>query len=314
MTTKIILAAPFLAAMAFVCQPAMSEDTAVDHATNDAERAVNDAGNELENTADRAAEGLDAAGESADDAARDASDIARDDAAPDDAALDDAQPAAARDDAAAGDDAAAAGEDAVEAAAREGDKDKQFAMKAATMNSFEIAAGQLATEKAKDEQIKQFGQMMVDAHTQANERLAEIAQSKQWQIPSQLRPVQQAMLNELQKLKGKEFDRAYIYGQVAGHVKSALKFRDAKKECQDPELKAYAAETLPKIRQHLQQAQRIAGARDVLTDAGDEGALDGAAQPAAGQDPAGGAGEVQDPASQQQDSPDQAQPDAAGQQ
>jgi putative membrane protein len=149
--------------------------------------------------------------------------------------------------------------------ANAGSKDQKCAIKIADANNFEIQAGQLAQQKAQSDEIKQFAKMMVDDHTQAQQQLQQIAQQKGWQFSQQLMPVHRAMLEELNKLDGQEFEKAYLYGQVAGHTKVALGLRDAKTELQDAELRQYAATIFPKVQQHLQHAQRLANADEAIT-------------------------------------------------
>src|SRR3954470_17871381 len=173
----------------------------------------------------------------------------------------------------AADRAGQAASDAVDSAARvagaheQGDasKDQKCAMKIADVNQFEIQAGQLAQQKAQSDEIKQFAKMMVDDHTKAQQQLQQLGQQKGWQFSQQLMPVHQAMLSELNKLDGQEFERAYLYGQVAGHTKTALKLRDDKNELQDPELRQSAATILPKVQMHLQHGQRLANADEAIT-------------------------------------------------
>jgi putative membrane protein len=236
-----MFAAPFVAAVTFVCQPMLAEDKPTNQVANQADRAADTAGR----SADRAGQ-----------AAGDATNAAR----------------------AGANDAAAQ-----LAGARQGNMDQKFATKISDMNNFEIQSGRLAQEKAQRDEIKQFAKTTIDDHTQAQQQLQQIAQKKNMQLSQQLMPVHQAMLDELSKLDGQEFERAYLYGQVAGHTKSALKLRDAKNELQDPELKQYAATILPKVQQHLQHSQRLANADEAIT-AGARIGGDRSGQDAAGQD------------------------------
>jgi len=214
MRKKVLLAAPLLAAMTFVCQPTFAQDRAAQP-----DRAL-----------DRAGTAADRAGQAESDAVDSA-----------------ARVAGAREEANAG------------------NKDQKCAAKLADVNNFEIQAGQLAQEKAQSDEIKQFAKMMVDDHTKAQQQLQQIAQQKGWQFSQQLMPVHRAMLDELNKLDGQEFERAYLYGQVAGHTKVALGLRDGKTEFQDPNLRQYAATIFPKVQQHLQHAQRLANADEAIT-------------------------------------------------
>ena len=228
MRKQMMLAAPFLAATVFVCQPAMSQETAADRAANEAGRALDSAGNEVNRAAD-------AAGGAAQQAAGSA----------------EAQVAGARQPSAA--------------AMKNMSPDQKFAMKSADMNNFEIQAGQLAAEKAQSDEIKQLAQMTVADHTQAQQKLMQVMQKQNMQPSRELMPVHQAMLSELQQMDGKDFEKAYLYGQVAGHVKAVLMIRDATTEVQDPALKEYATMALPKVQQHLAHAQKIARADEAMT-------------------------------------------------
>src|SRR5687767_7799673 len=74
MKKQMMFAAPIVAAMTFVCQPAFGADTpgstTVDRAANDAGRAIDQAGNEVNRAADRAGTSVDAAARDASDAAQ----------------------------------------------------------------------------------------------------------------------------------------------------------------------------------------------------------------------------------------------------
>jgi putative membrane protein len=146
---------------------------------------------------------------------------------------------------------------------REGQQnmDQEFVKHAMMANQFEIQAGQLAEQRAEDQNIKQFAQMLVKDHQQNQQQLQQAAQGIQQGSQSQenqLGPVHQAMLQELQKKQGRQFDRAFLYGNVAGHTKAVLMFRDAAQELQNPQLKQYAQQTLLALRKHLEEAQRLA--------------------------------------------------------
>jgi putative membrane protein len=142
--------------------------------------------------------------------------------------------------------------------------DQHFAREAAQSNLFEIQAGQLAQERAQSPDVKQFAQTLVRDHQQANQKLQQIAQSKGIDIPRELDEVHQAKLQQMQKLQGKHFEKHFVYGQLAGHVMAVLIFRDASQELQDNDLKQFAAQTLPKLQQHLQMAQRLAGWNEAM--------------------------------------------------
>jgi len=136
--------------------------------------------------------------------------------------------------------------------------DQKFVEFASTNDQFEIQAAQLAEQQASDDQVKQAAKMIRQDHEQSSKQLQQIAQQAGIQVSQQLKPHQQAMLQELKQMQGEEFDKAFTYGNVAGHTKAILKFRDASKQAQNPQLKQFAQQALPKLQQHLQHAQKMA--------------------------------------------------------
>src|SRR5438552_16844085 len=56
--------------------------------------------------------------------------------------------------------------------------DRHFIKEAADGGLAEVELGQLAVEKASSDEVKKFGQRMVDDHGKANEQLKQIATSK----------------------------------------------------------------------------------------------------------------------------------------
>lgn len=136
--------------------------------------------------------------------------------------------------------------------------DHHFVMDVATVNTAEVELGKLATDKASNDQVKKFGQRMVDDHTKAGDELKTLAQQKNITLPTDLDAKHKAVRDRLTKLSGEGFDRAYMQEMVSGHRQAVMKFRTAAKSGKDPEIKEWAAKTLPTIEEHLKQAQGIA--------------------------------------------------------
>ena len=59
------------------------------------------------------------------------------------------------------------------------------------------------------------------------------------------------------KLSGAEFDRAYMDAMVMGHQTVAKNMMTEANSGTDPQLKAFAAKTLPTVQMHLKMAQDI---------------------------------------------------------
>lgn len=133
--------------------------------------------------------------------------------------------------------------------------DQKFVMDAAKGGMAEVELGKLATEKASSAEVKSFGQRMVDDHTKASDELKTLAQSKNITLPTEIDAKEKALRDRLAKLSGEAFDRAYMTAMLDDHRKDANEFRMESRAGKDPEVKAWAAKTLPTLQEHLKMAQ-----------------------------------------------------------
>ena len=73
-------------------------------------------------------------------------------------------------------------------------------------------------------------------------------------LPQQLDQKHQQTHDRLAKLRGAEFDRAYMRDMVADHDKDVKEFRQQAQTASDPDIKAFAQQTLPTIEEHDKMA------------------------------------------------------------
>src|SRR5947199_6279406 len=102
--------------------------------------------------------------------------------------------------------------------------DKTFVKKAAEGGLAEVELVQLATQKASSDDVKKFGQRMVDDHGKANDQLKQIASSKGVDLPSEPSPKNKATKDRLSKLSGQQFDKAYMTDMLQDHKKDVAAF------------------------------------------------------------------------------------------
>jgi putative membrane protein len=134
------------------------------------------------------------------------------------------------------------------------EKGKSFAKEAAMGGMAEVELGKLAQQNAQSDDVKQFGTRMVQDHTNANQQLMTILSGKDFSVPQQLDEKDRKTLDKLSKMRGAEFDRAYMRDMVQDHEKDVKKFRQEAEHGSDADLKAFAQKTLPVLEQHLQLA------------------------------------------------------------
>ncbi len=134
-------------------------------------------------------------------------------------------------------------------------KDYKFAVEASRANTEEITLGQLAAQKASSTAVQQFAQRMIQDHTKANQQLTQIISQKGATLPETTTTSQERESDHLAKLSGADFDKAYMAHMVKGHKKDVKEFQKAANDAQDPDLKTFAANTLPTLQEHLQMAE-----------------------------------------------------------
>jgi putative membrane protein len=133
--------------------------------------------------------------------------------------------------------------------------DESFVMKAANGGMAEVELGKLAVQKAGSDEVKKFGQRMVDDHSKAGDELKTLAQNKHITLPTEIDPREKALHDRLAKLSGQSFDRAYMQAMIADHRKDLNEFRMESKMGKDADVKGWAAKTLPMVEEHVKLAQ-----------------------------------------------------------
>ncbi len=136
--------------------------------------------------------------------------------------------------------------------------DRKFIEEAAGSGMFEVQISQLAASKATDAQVKSYASMLVDHHTAANNELVKIANAKKVELPAAPKRSLRKDIEKIGKKNGAEFDRDYVREVgIKAHEKDIKLFEKASKDVKDPELKAFVEKTLPTLREHLAQAQKL---------------------------------------------------------
>jgi putative membrane protein len=136
--------------------------------------------------------------------------------------------------------------------------DQPFVQKAVIGGLAEVQLGKMAVEHAASPDVKQFGQRMIEDHGRANQELMALLSQKGISVPTALDAKHQKEADRLAKLQGAAFDRAYIKHMVKDHEQDVKLFSTEAKNGKDPELKRFAAQTLPTLEAHLNMVRTLA--------------------------------------------------------
>ncbi len=136
-------------------------------------------------------------------------------------------------------------------------QDRDFLERAAQGSNAEVAIGGLGVNRAVRAEVGAFGQRMVTDHGTINRELAAIAGKHRIILPTDLGDAQ-ASYDRVADLNRDEFEREFIKVMIEDHDSAVLLFSAEASGGVDPEIRAFAARTLPLIQAHLEHAKSLA--------------------------------------------------------
>ncbi len=147
-------------------------------------------------------------------------------------------------------------------------EEQKFVQMMHANNQKEIRLGQLAEQKAQNQQVRDFGKRMVQDHQQADKQLQQLAQKQKWRMqeprPQNAREraskqYDEALEAKLRQLDGAAFDQAFMSAMVADHDEAVARSVMAQSQYQNPELVQMIGQMTPKLAQHREEAYRVLG-------------------------------------------------------
>jgi putative membrane protein len=133
---------------------------------------------------------------------------------------------------------------------------QDFVTEAAVSDMFEVQSSKLAEERTTGP-TKAFAEKMIQDHTKTTSELKPLAEKAHVAPPTALDDTHKKMLEKLQGLKGDDFAKQYHSDQDKGHEQAVSLFERYSKGGDNPEIKAWAGQTLPHLQEHLKLAQNL---------------------------------------------------------
>ncbi len=146
-------------------------------------------------------------------------------------------------------------------------EERRFGQMMHDHNQLETRLGQLAEQKAQNQQVRDFGKMMVQDHQQADQQLQQVAKQQKWTLTGfkpqdarerTMKQYNDALEAKLEQLDGAAFDQAYMAAMVEGHDEAIAKATLAQQQYKG-ELARVMGELAPKLTQHREHAYRVLG-------------------------------------------------------
>jgi len=150
-------------------------------------------------------------------------------------------------------------------------------------NFTEVALGRLADDRASDSEVKDFGKRMVSDHDAMNDQWGKLASKYHLRVMNPLPDYGtegKDAIDRLEKLKGSEFDQAYMIEMIREHEQDLSEFQRLRYSATDPEIRDLASSGASTIEQHLTLAREVGSRVGVATTAGRVGTTNPSPYPA----------------------------------
>jgi putative membrane protein len=139
-----------------------------------------------------------------------------------------------------------------------GPADTYFVTQTSLGTPFQVDSGRVAETKGTNQAIRSYADLMVSSHITVNNALLAILKNKApVPPPTLLKAAYATMVSTLQHESGQTLDADYVRGQVNYQKGNTALYEYEIANGADPDLKAFAQETLPKIQDHLARALKL---------------------------------------------------------
>ncbi|MDO7845169.1 DUF4142 domain-containing protein [Hymenobacter sp. M29] len=142
------------------------------------------------------------------------------------------------------------------------DYDSEFLTKAASGGMLEVEMGKQVLARAITPEAKKYAQQMVDDHTKGNAELMALAAKKNITLPTTLGDEHAKVLKDVVEEKGVKMDQEYMKEMLKDHEEDVKEYTDASIKASDPDIKAFAAKTVPMLKMHLDMVTKMKVAVD----------------------------------------------------
>lgn len=137
--------------------------------------------------------------------------------------------------------------------------DKQFIHDVYQYSRAEGDLSSLAKQKSQRDGVKEFADSMKDIDVKISTELKSIAKKNDYKLDNDLSDKQKAMKDRLEKLKGDEFDLAYVDNEVDQQKEISEMFDKASSQCKDKQLQQFADDHKAAVADHYQAARALFG-------------------------------------------------------
>lgn len=137
------------------------------------------------------------------------------------------------------------------------EKSSEFLVRAANSTMTELEMVRNAGQVSSIQHVKNFALMLGKDHDALQQQIKSLAATKNIVLPAAVDAEDQKDINDLAEKTGKNYDKQFINEIIDRHKSGIKLYEDAAKDANDADIKAFANNTLAKLRMHLDSAQAI---------------------------------------------------------
>lgn len=137
---------------------------------------------------------------------------------------------------------------------------REFLGKAHSISTQQVELGKLAVEKGTTQQVRDYGQQMVDIYSKKLDELQDISKRYSATLPQQIEEDHAGRVQELRDKNTEEFDGAYWETEVEAHKEALEAFEDNVKDIEETDnttFNLWARNMGKEIRAQMENAMRF---------------------------------------------------------
>ena len=133
----------------------------------------------------------------------------------------------------------------------------RFLVRAANSGMAEVKMAELASERATRADIKDVAKTIINDHQNANSQVKSLAGQRGIALPDSASDSKRRRYDDLSDERGADFDKQYVNRMIDDHEDDIDMFEDAIEDVRDPEVRNFAQNTLPRLRNHLEMLRQV---------------------------------------------------------
>jgi putative membrane protein len=141
--------------------------------------------------------------------------------------------------------------------------DQMFVHDTLEGNQAQVEMSRLAEQKSSSDDLKQFGEKMVQIHTELTNQLTPAAKELGMNAPDGPSKKEKKEIERLQALSGPDFDTEYIQAMAKQQQHDLKEFKDEAQSGQTANIQQAAKQDAPVLAEHYQVLEKLAQAHNV---------------------------------------------------